>query len=158
MADNNTTPQTEDAAVQDTKTTADVAKSDKKKSTSTQTKKTEAPKAETAKAETIPESKESEKPNVEVTADKAESKPEVESATDNSTFKVGAAIDVTNLIRLYNTSNIATYTQTVKGKFYIYNDKIVNGRIRITDSPSGVNEAGRCIGWVTAAAIQKYIK
>lgn len=60
-------------------------------------------------------------------------------------------------VRVYNTSFTSVYNRTVNGKWYIYADGIVNGRIRITDAAYKVEEPRCCCGWVTVESIAKYI-
>ncbi|MCM1226413.1 MAG: hypothetical protein NC320_03180 [Clostridium sp.] len=70
-----------------------------------------------------------------------------------TTLETGGVFE-TSLILLYNSSAAPKHFRGIKGKFYIWNDEIVNGRIRLTDSPSGVGRADRIIGWVNISDIK----
>lgn len=83
-----------------------------------------------------------EEPKTETTTVE-EPKVETKSTTKKKEYKAG------NLIRLkeqpvYKTSIASTVIDTVSGRFYIYNNKILNGRIRIADKK--VN--GELLGWI----------
>lgn len=50
----------------------------------------------------------------------------------------------------YYSSPVNFYPEQNKlsGIFYIYNYKVYNGRIRVTNIPANVNIIGKCVGWV----------
>lgn len=88
-----------------------------------------------------------------------ETKQEVPAAQAPATeIATGAKVETNVRIRLYGTQNATTPIQTIKGRFYIWDNKTLNGRVRLTDSPSGVSTPGRCIGWVDTTAIANCIK
>lgn len=62
-------------------------------------------------------------------------------------FKSGDVFE-TRLSLLYSSSVAPRHFRGIRGKFYIWNDEIINGRIRLTDSPSGVGKPERIIGWM----------
>ena len=58
-------------------------------------------------------------------------------------YKVGSLIKLKEE-PVYKTSIASTVSDTLSGKYYVYNTKILNGRIRISDKKAG----GESIGWV----------
>lgn len=71
----------------------------------------------------------------------------------DTTLETGSVFE-TALILLYNSSAAPKHFRGIKGKFYIWSDEIVNGRVRLTDSPSGVGRVDRIIGWVNISDIK----
>lgn len=55
---------------------------------------------------------------------------------------------------MYKSSVALDYFTGIKGVFYIWSSEVVNGRVRLTDSLSGVGNVGRIIGWVNVTDIQ----
>lgn len=68
------------------------------------------------------------------------------SAPDKS-YKTGDPIDI-RLALLYSSSVASKHFKGIRGRYYIWNDTVHNGRVRLTDSPSGVGKPERIIGWV----------
>jgi hypothetical protein len=58
-------------------------------------------------------------------------------------YKVGGSIKLKEE-PVYKTSIASTVIDTLTGKYYIYNTKILNGRIRISDKKVD----GESIGWI----------
>lgn len=171
------TPATEEAAtteaaaevVEAANTKAETPKAAEKKTGGR--KKAETPKAETPKVDEAQDTasadetkQEDAAPTEETsTAEDAtlaeEAKQEAPAAPAPATeIATGAKVETNIRIRLYGTQNATTPIQTIKGRFYIWDNKTLNGRIRLTDSPSGVGTPGRCIGWVDTSAIANCIK
>ena len=57
-------------------------------------------------------------------------------------YKIGASIKLKDA-ELYKTSVSSTILQNLTGKFYIANDRVLNGRIRVSESKDG-----ETIGWI----------
>ena len=89
----------------------------------------------------------------------SEDKPVVTEKQIDVDMRGGTGFEIPKHVRLrvYNTSFTSVYNRTVNGKWYIYADGIVNGRIRITDAAYKVEEPRCCCGWVTVESIAKYI-
>lgn len=68
-------------------------------------------------------------------------------APESPIFDTGEAYE-TALTLLYASSVAPKHFRGIKGKFYIWSNEIVNGRIRLTDSPSGIGNVDRIIGWI----------
>lgn len=66
---------------------------------------------------------------------------------DADAYKTGDVVDANMRFRLYATAVSPAPLQTIKGRFYIWDAKVVCNRIRLTDSPSGVSNPTRVIGW-----------
>ncbi len=64
-----------------------------------------------------------------------------------SVYKTGDVFE-TKLSLLYKSCVAPKHSKVIKGKFYIWNDEVYHGRIRLTDSPSGVGRVDRIIGWI----------
>lgn len=80
--------------------------------------------------------------------------PKTTEKTDTETLiiKTGDAVEI-RLALLYRSSAAPDHFTGIKGNFYIWNDEVVNGRVRLTDSPSGVGNVGRIVGWVNITDI-----
>lgn len=91
---------------------------------------------------TVPLEKTDNQRNVE--SNKQESTP---TKLDADAYKTGDVVDANMRFRLYATAVSPAPLQTIKGRFYIWDAKVVCNRIRITDSPSGVSNPTRVIGW-----------
>lgn len=76
-----------------------------------------------------------------------------ESFSEEITFQTGDVFE-TDLILLYSSSVAPKHFRGIKGKFYIWDDKVVNDRIRLTDSQSGVGKVERIIGWIKVSDIR----
>lgn len=70
-----------------------------------------------------------------------------EISVKKSVYKTGDVFE-TKLSLLYKSCVAPKHFKVIKGKFYIWNDEVYHGRIRLTDSPSGVGRIDRIIGWV----------
>ena len=149
-----TPPAADKEVVTDSTTKVESVKSEKRKTTDTKA----AEKKDSA-------TKKSDDPKVTKEVKSSEDKPVV-TAESNVTEKQidvdmrgGTGFEIPKHVRLrvYNTSFTSVYNRTVNGKWYIYADGIVNGRIRITDAAYKVEEPRGCCGWVTVESIAKYI-
>ena len=67
-------------------------------------------------------------------------------------FKTGSSVEL-RLALLYGSSAAPKHFKGIHGKFYIWSSDVVNGRIRLTDSLSGVGKPERIIGWVKTKCI-----
>ena len=87
--------------------------------------------------------------NTELTDSETEESINMES----SIIKTGDVFE-TGLTLLYKSSAAPKHFMSIKGKFYIWDDEVVNGRVRLTDSPTGIGNVNRIIGWVNVTDIQ----
>ena len=71
---------------------------------------------------------------------KVEEKPKKEKKA--KTYKIGASMKLKDA-DLFKTSASSTILQKLSGKFYIANDRVLNGRIRVSES-----KGGESIGWI----------
>lgn len=63
-------------------------------------------------------------------------------------MEVGTKVKITNA-KVYGVyCNRSSYI-IKSGTFYIYNDKIRNNRIRLTDDPDKIGKPCMCTGWVS---------
>lgn len=76
----------------------------------------------------------------------------VPKTTETPIVKTGDVVEI-RLALLYRSSAAPDHFTGIKGNFYIWNDEVVNGRVRLTDSPSGVGNVGRIVGWVNITDI-----
>lgn len=67
--------------------------------------------------------------------------------TADKQYKTGDPINI-RLALLYSSSAAPKHFKGIKGRYYIWDDTSVNGRVRLTDSPSGVGKPECIIGWV----------
>lgn len=143
-----TPPAADKEAVKDSTTKVESVKSEKRKTTDTKA----AEKKDSA-------TKKSDDPKVTKEVNSSEDKPVVTEKQIDVDMRVGTGFEIPKHVRLrvYNTSFTSVYNRTVHGKWYIYADGIVNGRIRITDAAYKVEEPRCCCGWVTVESIAKYI-
>ena len=81
------------------------------------------------------------------TDDKATSTEKKETSTPS--YRVGRALQLKNE-KLYVSSTASTAKKTVSGTYYIWNNEIVNGRLRVTVRESYVGIAGMVTGWIDA--------
>jgi len=72
---------------------------------------------------------------------------------DNEKIYKGLKIGLDNS-PLYASSDAKTKTRNITGGFWIWNDKIVNERIRITNSLSNVGKANQITGWINVNSIK----
>lgn len=136
-----TPPAADKEVIKESTTEVDSVKSEKRKTTDT--------KAAEKKASAT---KKSDDPKVTKEVKSSENRLNVD-------MRSGTGFEIPKHVRLrvYNTSFTSVYNRTVNGKWYIYADGIVNGRIRITDAAYKVEEPRCCCGWVTVESIAKYI-
>lgn len=143
-----TPPADDKEVVTDSTTKVESVKSEKRKTTDTKA----AEKKDSA-------TKKSDDPKVTKEVKSSEDKPVVTEKQIDVDMRGGTGFEIPKHVRLrvYNTSFTSVYNRTVNGKWYIYADGIVNGRIRITDAAYKVEEPRCCCGWVTVESIAKYI-
>lgn len=143
-----TPPSADKEVVKESTTKVESVKSEKRKTTDTKA----AEKKDSA-------NKKSDDPKVTKEVKSSEDKPVVTEKQIDVDMRVGTGFEIPKHVRLrvYNTSFTSVYNRTVHGKWYIYADGIVNGRIRITDAAYKVEEPRCCCGWVTVESIAKYI-
>jgi hypothetical protein len=143
-----TPPAADKEVVTESTTKVESVKSEKRKTTDT----TAAEKKDSA-------TKKSDDPKVAKEVKSSEDKPVVTEKQIDVDMRGGTGFEIPKHVRLrvYNTSFTSVYNRTVNGKWYIYADGIVNGRIRITDAAYKVEEPRCCCGWVTVESIAKYI-
>lgn len=143
-----TPPAADKEVVTDSTTKVESVKSEKRKTTDTKA----AEKKDSA-------TKKSDDPKVTKEVKSSEDKPVVTEKQIDVDMRGGTGFEIPKHVRLrvYNTSFTSVYNRTVNGKWYIYADGIVNGRIRITDAAYKVEEPRCCCGWVTVESIAKYI-
>lgn len=142
------TPPADKEVVKESTTKVESVKSEKRKTTDTKA----AEKKDSA-------TKKSDDPKVTKEVKSSEDKPVVTEKQIDVDMRGGTGFEIPKHVRLrvYNTSFTSVYNRTVNGKWYIYADGIVNGRIRITDAAYKVEEPRCCCGWVTVESIAKYI-
>lgn len=143
-----TPPAADKEVVMDSTTKVESVKSEKRKTTDTKA----AEKKDSA-------TKKSDDPKVTKEVKSSEDKLVVTEKQIDVDMRGGTGFEIPKYVRLrvYNTSFTSVYNRTVNGKWYIYADGIVNGRIRITDAAYKVEEPRCCCGWVTVESIAKYI-
>lgn len=143
-----TPPASDKEVVKESTTKVESVKSEKRKTTDTKA----AEKKDSA-------TKKSDDPKVTKEVKSSEDKPVVTEKQIDVDMRGGTGFEIPKHVRLrvYNTSFTSVYNRTVNGKWYIYADGIVNGRIRITDAAYKVEEPRCCCGWVTVESIAKYI-
>jgi hypothetical protein len=143
-----TPPAADKEVVTDSTTKVESVKSEKRKTTDT--KAAEKKDSATKKSDDLKVTKE---------IKSSEDKPVVTEKQIDVDMRGGTGFEIPKHVRLrvYNTSFTSVYNRTVNGKWYIYADGIVNGRIRITDAAYKVEEPRCCCGWVTVESIAKYI-
>lgn len=143
-----TPPAADKEVVTDSTTKVESVKSEKRKTTDT--KAAEKKDSATKKSNDLKVTKE---------VKSSEDKPVVTEKQIDVDMRGGTGFEIPKHVRLrvYNTSFTSVYNRTVNGKWYIYADGIVNGRIRITDAAYKVEEPRCCCGWVTVESIAKYI-
>lgn len=143
-----TPPAADKEVVTESTTKVESVKSEKRKTTDTKA----AEKKDSA-------TKKSDDPKVAKEVKSSEDKPVVTEKQIDVDMRGGIGFEIPKHVRLrvYNTSFTSVYNRTVNGKWYIYADGIVNGRIRITDAAYKVEEPRCCCGWVTVESIAKYI-
>lgn len=61
----------------------------------------------------------------------------------------------TRFMLLYRSSAAPKYCKGIRGRFYIWDDVVVDGRVRITDSKSGIGNLRKMLGWVNLTDIVK---
>lgn len=84
--------------------------------------------------------------NTESESSKSNTKDFKEVTVDKQ-YKTGDPVDI-RLALLYRSSVAPKHFKGIRGRYYVWDGTAVNGRIRLTDSPSGVGKPERVIGWV----------
>lgn len=96
------------------------------------------------------ESKEDDSANIESTSGESDTRDSEDIHAKK--YKTGDYVDI-RLALLYRSSAAPKQFKGIWGRYYIWNDTIVNGRVRLTDSPSGVGKPERIIGWIEVKSI-----
>ena len=68
---------------------------------------------------------------------------------ENSELKTGGALSL-NREPLYAASTAAQKSGTVTGTYYLWDGRIISGRVRITNAKDRVGAAGQVTGWIKA--------
>ena len=89
--------------------------------------------------------------DTETTPDESDTKDSEEVPANK--YKTGDSINI-RLALLYSSSVAPKHFKGIKGRYYIWDGTVVNGRVRLTDSPSDVGRPERMIGWVKLKNIQ----
>lgn len=66
-----------------------------------------------------------------------------------SGYKAGTILELKN-VKLYKDSKTKTATKTISGTYYVWNNEVINNRIKITVRKSFVGVAGMITGWIDA--------
>lgn len=74
--------------------------------------------------------------------------------TGNLSFNTGDIFE-TCLTLLYSSSVAPIPFKSIHGIFYIWNNEVVNNRVRLTDLKSGIGDIKKIIGWVNADDLVK---
>lgn len=92
--------------------------------------------------------------NVNVSLRTVDSIPDDEETTTNTNtgttstdFDAGDSFTFKN-VAFYNSSSAKTASSNKTGTFYVWSEKVINGRVRMTNSKSRVGVAGQITGWV----------
>lgn len=59
-----------------------------------------------------------------------------------------------SLTKLYPTWDTKEYKKTIEGTYWIYDSKVKNNRIRVTDSEDKVGKPCSMTGWIDISAIE----
>lgn len=78
--------------------------------------------------------------------------PEVDNKPANTGYKAGQKINL-NKAPLYASSTAATPVGTKTGTFYLWDNTVTNGRIRITVDSKYVGQANGVTGWINTSSI-----
>lgn len=78
----------------------------------------------------------------------------------NKTIKLesGAGPVELNNTSLYSNSKTSKETRKISGNYFIWNDKVVNDRIRICKAKEDANKLTRVVGWINYKVISKYFE
>ena len=74
------------------------------------------------------------------------------STKETSTLKAGQKVKLTK-VSLYASATAGTAAGKISGTYYLWDSKVSNGRVRITNSASNVGKAGQITGWIKKSAI-----
>lgn len=88
------------------------------------------------------------------------SNPTTNKPTTNSTtgtLTKGTKLSLSN-VALYVSSTAKMEVSTKSGTYYMWDNEVVNGRVRITNSTSNVGKAGRVTGWISESDAKKSVK
>lgn len=116
---------------------------EEKKQRKKRTKKSEV----TDTAAVTAESEDTNIPGAETEPNESDTKSTAEESASGKQYKTGDSVDI-RLALLYSSSVAPKHFRGIKGRYYVWSGTAVNGRIRLTDSPSGVGKPERVIGWV----------
>lgn len=73
--------------------------------------------------------------------------------TTSSKYKAGEKITLKDA-PLYTNSTTTKVSSKKTGTFYLWDDELVNGRIRITNKTSNVGKVGQITGWIKTSSIR----
>ena len=79
------------------------------------------------------------------------SKP-ASTTTSKPVRRAGAAVTLRGT-RLYANSTTSSAAATKNGTYYLWDTRVTNGRIRITNKPSNAGVVSQITGWVNASDI-----
>ena len=74
-----------------------------------------------------------------------------------STLTKGTKLSLSN-VALYVSSTAKMAVSTKSGTYYTWDNEVINGRVRITNSASNVGEAGQVTGWISESDAKKSVK
>ena len=86
----------------------------------------------------------------------ATSKPTTNNSS-TSTLTKGTKLSLSN-VALYVSSTAKTKASTKSGTYYLWDNEVINGRVRITDSTSNVGKVGQVTGWISESDAKKSVK
>lgn len=81
----------------------------------------------------------------------------VSSSASKVTFRTGAKLELKN-VALYAASSSKTKANTISGTYYVWDEKQINGKVRITNSKTNVGKAGQVTGWVNYSTAKNSVK
>ena len=61
-------------------------------------------------------------------------------------------------VALYVSSTAKTKASTKSGTYYLWDNEVINGRVRITNSTSNVGKVGQVTGWISESDAKKSVK
>ncbi len=77
--------------------------------------------------------------------------------SSTSTLTKGTKLSLSN-VALYVSSTAKTKASTKTGTYYLWDNEVINGRVRITNSTSNVGKAGQVTGWISESDAKKSAK
>lgn len=60
--------------------------------------------------------------------------------------------------KLYKDALTRRHIKYITGKFCVYSNVRLGSRIRITDSPSGIHDVDRMLGWISTSDIKEVLQ